>query len=89
MMPGYEPPHPGEMIRDIPDDEEAGWTVTGCARRRGVARNTISRLPRGRIGVSPNMALVLERIGRGNGDPRMRAWADCDFAQAGRGSDAA
>ena len=89
MTPRYAPPYPGEMIRDIPDDEEAGWTVTGCARRRGVARNAISRPPRSRIGVSPNMVLVLERIGWGNGGPRMRAQADCGLAQAGCGPDAA
>lgn len=64
----YDPPHPGEMLRDILDDEEVGWTVTECARRLGVARNTLSRLLHGRIGVSPKMALALERIGWGNAD---------------------
>ena len=62
-MPMYDPPHPGEMIRDILEDEEVGWTVTECARRLGVARNTLSRLLHGRIGISPKMALALERAG--------------------------
>ena len=52
-----------------PDDQEADWTVTGCPRRPRAARRTISRLPRGRIGVSPKMALVRRRIGSGNADP--------------------
>ena len=30
-MPMYDPPHPGEMLRDILEDEEVGWTVTECA----------------------------------------------------------
>ena len=40
-MPMYAPPHPGEMIRDILEDEEVGWTVTECVRRLGMARNTL------------------------------------------------
>ena len=31
----YAPPHPGEMIRDILEDEDVGWTVTECARKHG------------------------------------------------------
>ena len=89
MMSMYDPPHPGEMIRDILDDEEVGWTVTDCARRLGVARNTLSRLLHGRIGISPKMALALERIGWGNADHWMRVQAAHDLAQARRGLDAA
>ena len=88
-MSMYDPPHPGEMIRDILDDEEIGWTVTECARRLGVARNTLSRLLHGRIGVSPKMALALERIGWGNADHWMRVQAAYDLARARRGLDAA
>ena len=43
-MPMYDPPHPGEMIRDILEDEEVTWSVTECAQRLDVARNTLSRL---------------------------------------------
>ena len=88
-MSMYNPPHPGEMIRDILDDEEIGWTVTECARRLGVARNTLSRLLHGRIGVSPKMALAMERIGWGNADHWMRVQAAYDLALARRGLDAA
>ena len=38
--PMYDPPHPGEMIRDILEDEEVTWSVTECAQRLDVARNT-------------------------------------------------
>ena len=34
-MPMYDPPHPGETIRDVPDHEGVGRTVTECARRPG------------------------------------------------------
>ena len=36
-MPMYDPPHPGEMIRDILEDEEVTWSVTECAQRLDVA----------------------------------------------------
>ena len=88
-MSMHDPPHPGEMIRDILDDEEVGWTVTECARRLGVARNTLSRLLHGRIGLSPKMALAMERIGWGNADHWMRIQAAYDLARTRRRQDAA
>ena len=80
-MPMYDPPHPGEMIRDILEDEEVGWTVTECAKRLDVARNTLSRLLNGRLGISPRMALALENIGWSNADHWMRLQAAYDLAQ--------
>lgn len=66
-MPMYNPAHPGALVRG--NVEELGWTVTECARKLGVARNTLSRLLNERIGVSPAMALGLEQLG----------WSDADF----------
>lgn len=63
-MPMLNPTHPGESIREAL--KAAEWTVTDAARRLGVARNTLSRLVNGRIGVSPEMALALERVGWSN-----------------------
>ena len=88
-MPMYDPPHPGEMIRDILEDEEVGWTVTECAHRLGVARNTLSRLLHGRIGISPRMALALERAGWSSADHWMRIQAAYDLARTRRELDAA
>ena len=88
-MPMYDPPHPGEMIRDILEDEDVGWTVTECARRLGVTRNTLSRLLHGRIGISPKMALDLERVGWSSADHWMRVQAAYDLARARREVDAA
>ncbi len=88
-MPMFNPPHPGEMIRDILEDDEVGWSVTECARRLDVTRNTLSRLLNGRIGISPRMALALERIGWSNADHWMRLQAAYDLAQERRKQSAA
>ena len=88
-MPMYDPPHPGEMIRDILEDEEVTWSVTECAQRLDVARNTLSRLLNGRLGISPRMALALERIGWSNADHWMRLQAAYDLAQERRKQSAA
>ena len=80
----YDPPHPGEMIRDILEDEEVGWSVTECAQRLDVARNTLSRLLNGRLGISPRMALALEKIGWSHADHWMRLQAAYDLAQERR-----
>lgn len=77
--PCYDPAHPGAILRD--SVEEAGWTVTECARKLGVARNTLSRLLNEHIGISPAMALGLERIGWSNADFWMRVQGGYDLAQ--------
>ena len=53
--------HPSASIRD--SMEAMGWTVTECARHLGIPREHLSRLLNGHIGISPAMALSLERIG--------------------------
>lgn len=78
-MPMYDPAHPGGAIRA--NLEELGWTVTECARKLGVSRNTLSRLLNERTGISPAMALGLERIGWSNADFWMRVQAGYDLAQ--------
>ena len=69
--------HPGASIRD--SMEAMGWTVTECARRLGTPRENLSRLLNGRIGVSPAMALALERIGWSNAKFWMRRQAYFDL----------
>ena len=60
----YDPAHPGDSLRDALAAE--GWTVTEAAEKLGCTRQTFSRLLNGRTGVSPAMALALERIGWSN-----------------------
>ena len=76
------PSHPGESLRD--DLEEVGWSVNEFAARLGVSRNTASRLLNGRCGISPSVALALERIGWSTADFWMRFQAGYDLAQARR-----
>ena len=61
----YDPAHPGESLRDAMDAE--GWTVTETAEEIGCTRQTFSRRLNERTGISPTMALALERIGWSNG----------------------
>ena len=81
------PTHPGESIREAL--QAAEWTVTDAAGRIGVTRNTLSRLVNGRIGISPEMALALERVGWSNAEFWMRRQAAYDLARARRARDSA
>lgn len=56
----HNPPHPGETLREdmLP---ALGLSVTDAARELGVTRAALSRVLNGRAGVSPEMALRLER----------------------------
>jgi antitoxin HigA-1 len=67
MMMQHNPPHPGETLREdvLPS---LGLSVTQAAIELGVARATFSKVLNGRAGISPSMALRLEKwlgVGRG------------------------
>ena len=89
-MPMRNPMHPGEMIRDMLEARAADAalppppppSITEMARQLGVARTTLSRLLHGRIGISPDMALALERMGWNEADHWMRLQASYDLARA-------
>lgn len=55
-------PHPGELLRE---DVLAplGIEVTDAAQRLGMSRTTLSRVINGRAGISPDLAIRLERAG--------------------------
>ena len=74
--------HPGASIRD--SMEAMGCTVTECAQRLGTPRENLSRLLNGHIGVSPAMALALERIGWSNAKFWIRRQAYFDLDQERR-----
>lgn len=79
MTAMYDPAHPGESLRDAMNAEQ--WTVTETAARLGCTRQTFSRLLNGRTGISPAMALALERIGWSNAAFWVRRQAHYDLAQ--------
>jgi antitoxin HigA-1 len=60
-MAMYNPPHPGEIIREI-CVEPLNINVTEAARALGVTRKTFSALLNGRAGISPEMALRLSKV---------------------------
>jgi len=57
----YNPPHPGEIIREF-CVEPLNLTVTRAAESLGITRKTLSTLLNGRAGVSPEMAIRLSRV---------------------------
>jgi len=56
----HNPPHPGEIIRDL-CLEPLGLSVTDAAAALGVSRKTLSSILNGRSGISPEMALRLSK----------------------------
>jgi addiction module HigA family antidote len=63
----HNPPHPSKTLREdvLP---ALGLSVTDAARELGVTRAALSRVLNGRAGISPEMALRLERwLGAGHG----------------------
>jgi addiction module HigA family antidote len=58
MMQMFNPPHPGEIIKEL-CLEPLGLTVTRAAEALGVSRKTLSAVVNGRAGISPEMAIRL------------------------------
>ncbi len=54
------PPHPGEIIREL-YLEPLSLTVTEVATGLGITRKTLSQLLNGHAGISPEMALRLSK----------------------------
>ncbi len=57
----YNPPHPGEIIREFCVDA-LNLTVTDAAKSLGVTRKTLSALLNAKAGISPEMALRLSKV---------------------------
>ncbi len=75
------PPHPGRSIKDGCLDP-LGLSVTDGAELLGVARHTLSRVIHGHAGISPEMAIRLEKAGWSTADAWVRMQAAHDLAQA-------
>ncbi len=58
MATMFNPPHPGEVIREL-CLEPLGVTVTEAAKALGVSRKALSELLNGHSRVSPEMAVRL------------------------------
>lgn len=79
-MPMKNPPHPGEIIRDMcitPLD----LTVTQASKGLGVTRKTLSLLLNGHAGVSPEMAVRLSKAFGRSPESWMQLQVQYDLAQ--------
>ena len=85
-MPMKTPPHPGHSIKDA-CLQPLDLSVTDGAKVLGVARHTLSRVINGQAGISPEMAIRLEKAGWSNADHWLRLQTAYDLAQARRHQD--
>lgn len=81
------PPHPGQSVRG---DclEPLGLSVTAAARHLGVSRKQLSDLVNGHAGISPTMAIRLDKAFGGGAETWLRLQAAYELAEAMRHADA-
>jgi antitoxin HigA-1 len=73
------PSHPGELISDVLD--ELGVTVSDAARALGISRQQLHNVIGGRYGITPTMAVRLEKALGSTADTWLRLQMDYDLAQ--------
>ena len=80
-MPMKDPPHPGLSVRH---DclEPLGLSVTEAAKKLGVSRKQLSDVVNSRSGISPEMAIRLDKAFGGGAHTWYRLQADYDLARA-------
>ena len=76
-----KPPHPGESFR-ADCLEPLGLTVTEAAKALGVSRQALNNLINGQAGISPEMAIRLDKAFGGGAETWLRLQAAYDLAQA-------
>ncbi len=74
------PPHPGEIVK-FDCLEAAGLSVTAGADALGVTRQALSNLVNGSAGISPEMAIRLEKAFGGTAEHWLRLQMAYDLAQ--------
>ena len=85
-MPMTDPPHPGLSVR-YDCLEPLGLTVTAAAKSLGVSRKQLSDIVNGRSGISPVMAIRLDKAFGGGAGAWYRLQAAYDLARAMRHAD--
>ncbi len=80
-MPMKNPPHPGLSVRH---DclESLGLSVTEAARNLGISRKQLSDIVNCHSGISPEMAIRLDKAFGGGAETWLRLQAGYDLAQA-------
>ena len=80
-MPMKNPPHPGLSVRHE-CLEPLGLSVTEAARKLGVSRKQLSGIVNCRSGISPEMAVRLDKAFGGGAETWYRLQAAYELAQA-------
>lgn len=83
-MPMKNPPHPGSSVR-LDCLEPLGLSVTDGARALGVTRQALNNLVNGKSGISPEMAIRLDKAFGGSAQVWLGLQMDYDLAQAMKG----
>ena len=80
-MPMRTPPHPGmTVLHDC--IEPLGLSITNAASALGVSRNSLSELVNGKRGISPEMAIRLEKVFGASMEDLMRMQNNYEIALA-------
>lgn len=85
-MPMKDPPHPGLSVRHL-CLEPLGLSVTEAAKRLGVSRKQLSDIVNCHAGISPAMAIRLDKAFGGEAEMWSRLQAAYDLAQAMKKAD--
>ncbi len=85
-MPMKNPPHLGEIIRDL-TIEPLELTVTQAAAGLGVSRKTLSLLLNGHAGISPEMAVRLSKAFGRTPEGWLQLQMNYDLAQINQQAD--
>ncbi len=80
-MPMKEPPHPGLSVR-YDCLEPLGLSVTDAAKALGVTRQSLNNVVNGKAGISPEMALRLDKAFGGTAEGWLALQCAYDLAQA-------
>ena len=80
------PPHPGFSVR-YDCLAPLGLNVTEAAKRLGVSRKQLSDIVNGHAGISPEMAIRLDKAFGGGAETWYRLQAAYDLAQAMKRAD--
>ena len=85
-MPMKNPPHPGHSVREN-CLEPLGLNVTQAAEILGVARHTLSLVLNEHAGISPDMAIRLEKAGWSSADFWLNRQSPYDLVEARKHED--
>ena len=80
-MPEINPPHPGLSVQHN-CLEPLNLSVTEAARKLGISRKQLSDIVNCRSGISPEMAIRLDKVFGGGANTWYRLQATYDLAQA-------